>query len=132
VLAPQQHGNPAIAATHTGLRDLTNALPQCRLLGAAEAIMIRRLGPGAAQQTNVRKPLDTTAEYATANLAPTVQAFVQPAQIEEERDQHSVLRSVSRLLISARCITICSHIAPRWHTREAADPAPLVTRQMRR
>src|SRR6516165_3650026 len=36
-LAPQQHGSPAIAATHTGLRDLTNALPQGRLLGAAEA-----------------------------------------------------------------------------------------------
>ena len=35
-------------------------------------------------------------------------------------------------LISARCITIRSHIAPRWHTREAADPAPFVTRQMRR
>ena len=28
-------------------------------------------------------------------------------------------------LISARCITIRSHIAPRWHTREAADPARL-------
>ena len=32
----------------------------------------------------------------------------------------------------ARRITIRSHIAPRWHTREAADPAPFVTRQMRR
>src|SRR5262245_43866494 len=56
----------------------------------------------------------------------------------DERDQRSVLRSVSRLLISARCITIRSHIALRWHTREAADPAPFVTRhpfvtrQMRR
>ena len=59
-------------------------------------------------------------------------AYVQPAHIGNERDQHSVLRSVSRLLIFTRCITIRSHIAPRWHTREAADPAPFVTRQMRR
>ena len=50
----------------------------------------------------------------------------------DERDQHSVLRSVSRLLISARCITKRSHIAPRWHTREAAGPAPFVIGQMRR
>jgi hypothetical protein len=36
-------------------------------------------------------------------LTPTVQAFCSTAHIGDERDQHSVLRSVSRLLVSARC-----------------------------
>jgi hypothetical protein len=70
---------------------------------------------------------DCREECAAANIDSHSPSFCSTARIGDERDQHSVLRSVSRLLISARCITIRSHIAPRWHTREAALPGKTYT-----
>jgi hypothetical protein len=84
-------------------------------------------------QTNVPKPLDTTEEYAAANIGSHSPSFCSTGTYRRRTEISIQFCDLSRgYLISARCITIRSHIAPRWHTREAADPAPFVTKQMRR